>query len=221
MRVTNNKGLTKIRHCELLVFSNDFLVSQKSLENGITHGVCKIQPCKVGEVERGNLNNKGLTLLEILLAAGILLTIATLVVRYQKRAVLLMEDSRLQLTAKMLLQKKMEESLLELEEKKFSDIDFHSETQGDFGEVYKNFRWKQTVKPFNFDLEKAYQLIKNEKSGSLLLEHMGTLSEYIKDSTREVSVIVSWTRQNQPQELKVTTHLVKYDTPLQIGGLGF
>ena len=169
----------------------------------------------------GYLNDKGITLLEILLAAGILLTLVTLVVRYQKRAILIMENAKMQLQAKMLLQKKMEESLLELEEKQFSEIDFQSETKGDFGDNYKIFQWKRTIKPFQFDLEKAYKLINNENTSSLLLEHMDTLSAYIKDSTREVTVTVSWQLQGKPQELKVTTHLVKYNTPLQIGGMGF
>ena len=169
--------------------------------------------------------HKGLTLIEVLLACGVLLVIGTMVVRYQKQASLIMETSKWSLSARILLQKKMEEFLLESRDKSFSDLDFKPKQEGKFEGENSAFSWKVEITPFHWDMAKALTLIAksqpdivSDQNRSLLEPHLADISRYISDSTREITVTVLWKIRGEEKKLSVTTHIVKLNTPLALGG---
>ncbi len=172
-------------------------------------------------------NNKGLTLLEVLIATGIFLGTITMMVKIQKSGIQELGKARNQMTAKILLQQKMEETLLQFEDKSFSDLDFQSTGEGQFGDDYAGFSWKREVTPYHLDVKKVFTLLKKSSEAnetnpafSLLEPYLENISEFISDSSREITITIMWKEKNTEQKMQATTHLVKYDKKINLGGIG-
>ncbi|MBI2608372.1 MAG: hypothetical protein HYW47_02100 [Deltaproteobacteria bacterium] len=172
-------------------------------------------------------NQKGLTLLEIIIATGIFLGATTMMVRIQKNGIQQMKEARHEIIAKTLLQQKMEEILLEYDQKSFNDIDFKNTEAGDFGEEHEGFKWRSETLPYHFSIHKAFALLKSTDESleenpafSFLEPHLDKIEEYISDSSREVTVTITWGEGTQEKNLSATTHIVKYDKSLNIMGVG-
>lgn len=179
------------------------------------------------DINKRKRPQKGLTLVEVLIATGIFLGTITMMAKIQKSGIRELGETRNRMIAQILLQQKMEETLLQFEEKSFSDLDFQSTGEGQFGEDYPGFSWKREVSPYHLDVKKVFTLLKksneaneNNPAFSLLEPYLENISEFISDSSREITVIVIWKEKNTEQKMQATTHLVKYDKKINLGGVG-
>ena len=103
--------------------------------------------------------SKGFTLLEVMIAIGILAIAMVMVIGLRNRAIDLNVYAR-DLTAASIL---AESKISEWELKGFPDP---QETAGDFGELNPNFKWRVIVSPTPFDDLRELKVIVTWKRGS-------------------------------------------------------
>ena len=177
--------------------------------------------------DNGLNNQKGMNLVELMLATALFLAVMTIVAMTERRALDQMREAQFKITATSLLQQKMEETLVEFEDKPFSDIDFSGSSNGNFGEEFKNFTWKREVAPYHFDVKKAFALLGKaqpelEESAQfgLIQNYFDNISEFISDSAREITVTIAWKDGETERNIQATTHIVRYDKKINIQGVG-
>lgn len=172
-------------------------------------------------------NEKGMNLVELMLATMLFLVVMAIVAMTERRALDQMKEARIKITAKSFLQQKMEETLVEFEGKPFSDIDFSAKSDGNFGEEFKSFSWKREVSPYHFDVKKAFALLvqtqpemQESAQFGLLQNYFDNITEFISDSAREVTVTIKWKEGEAERSIQATTHIVRYDKKINIQGIG-
>ena len=157
-------------------------------------------------------NEKGFTLLEVLIALGIL-AISLGVLSFRQQAILqsLTESERLT-TATMLARKKIVETEIEFRGLSFTEM--KASEEGDF-EEYEGFTWVRTVN--DFELTIPVETDENAAGESLSTEMMvGKLSEILSEHVREVRLKVLYTVMGKPREVEVVTHIVDLMKDLNI-----
>lgn len=152
----------------------------------------------------------GFTLLEILIAVGILSTALVVFVTAQGSAFLASERGEFLNQAVFLAREKMTEAEIKIEEdlakNKFPD---DSENEGSFDEPFDEFRWKQTIKKVEIPM------LGGEEGGdnALVASYAKNVMDEISKAVREVKVTVLWGDKEKPEEeqeqLSLTTHVVK------------
>ncbi len=172
-------------------------------------------------------NENGMNLIELMLATALFLSVMVIVTLTERRALDQMREAQNKITAKSLLQQKMEETLVEFEGKPFSDIDFSAQSDGVFGEEFKSFKWKRAVSPYHFDVKKAFTLLSQTQpelqesaSFALLQNYFDNITEFISDSAREITVTITWKDGEDERNIQATTHIVRYDKKINIQGIG-
>lgn len=153
---------------------------------------------------------KGFTLLEILIAVGILATAMMVFVTAQGNAFLASERGEQLNQAVFLARQKMTELEIEIEEglakNKFPDDD--TEKAGTFDEPFDDYRWKYSVQKVEIPLGGAA-----EGENAMVATYAKNVMDEISKSVRQLEVTIFWGDKEKPEEeqqqMSLTTHVVK------------
>lgn len=102
--------------------------------------------------------------------------------------------------------------------------------EGKFPAPYEGYSWANYCNEIEFNISEAAAKLAQQKDGeeeenkseaSNAIQKMiiETSSDYIKKAMRELHSEVTWMRGKQKQSVSLTTHFVKMDEPLVIGGV--
>jgi prepilin-type N-terminal cleavage/methylation domain-containing protein len=167
------------------------------------------------------MNNRGFTLLEIVVAIALLAII--LVTVYGSQASSLFSSSKLRNVqiATNLARKFMLESELELQKLNFDTIDM-GEATGNFPEPYPEFSWKRKVEAVDFAAlsEVLLAQIANDPKAAISAQDNTVLKyfqDYLNKSVRRMLITVEWPDGDKKASLGFTTLLVRYDADFATG----
>jgi prepilin-type N-terminal cleavage/methylation domain-containing protein len=172
-------------------------------------------------------NQKGFSLLEVLIAFAIITIVAAAVYIMQSNSLFSSLKSKNLLIATNLARNFIEKSELELEAKEFNLL--KEKEEGKFPEPYANFRWTREVKEQDFSslsriVKEASRATSGANDGDAS-DNAGSGNEnqsaqdmvvkifenYLKDSIRTLKISITWTEDAKPKTISVTTLLVRYD----------
>lgn len=158
-------------------------------------------------------NDKGFTLLEILIAVAILASSILALSSLQASSYLSSERGELLSRATLLAQEKMTEFEIEIEkDMKRNKFPSEAENSGVFDEPFEDFRWKTLLKKVEIPvLESGGD--SEESKNIFILNYLKNISKQISESVREVQVTVLWGDKDLPEDeqpqMSLTTHIVK------------
>lgn len=175
------------------------------------------------------LREAGFTFIEVLVAMAIFTMAVLAAINITSGSVQATRDSKEISEATWLLQQKM----VELETKLETDgIDKACEKkdEGKFEPPHEKYTWRTSCDEVDFQLsETAAKLSKaagegeeEEKStqeNMILKLILKTASDYITQSLREIHVEVDWTSGKHKRSVDATTHFVRYDQKVTLGGI--
>ena len=163
----------------------------------------------------------GFTLIETLIAMVILTFTIIAVSNTWSGNVMRIQKSRINTTVANLLQRKMTEIEITYENK---PLDVPEEKAGDFGAMYPGYSWKIKSQPFVMPDLTGALISKEGGADEMLLTMVRTVSDYIKESAKEVTVTVIYSGQKakvkSPLSNSVTTYFVDYTKEVALPGLG-
>lgn len=149
-------------------------------------------------------NNRGFTLLEVLVALGILAVSLTAILQLYGTAMLTSGRAESMTVATLLARQKMAEEMLKIEkdaaEGKFPDTD--EESNGSFDSPYDKFQWRVKIRKVEIPLPPQ-----EKQDAQAQLTQM--ISKQIGDNLREIKMTVEWEELRDKQDVTVTTHVVK------------
>ena len=165
-------------------------------------------------------NQLGFSLIEVFVAMMILGGGIFVIANAWSGNFLRVRNSRINNTAASLIERKMTEIEVQYTGKKLEEI--KEEDAGDFGAMYPGYRWEMSSK--EFEMPDISSVLTSREGGAdeMLLTIVKTLGEYVKQSVKEVNVIVAF-KPKHGNEIRhsVTTYFVDYTKELQVpGGLG-
>lgn len=148
--------------------------------------------------------NRGFTLLEVLVALGILAISISAILQMFGTSMSTSERAETVTVATMLARQKMAEQMIKLDqdflEGKFPGTD--EENSGDFDAPYNKFKWKVKIRKVEVPLPPQEKL---DAQAAI----MQMISKQISESVREVKLSVIWEELSEPHDITVTTHVVK------------
>lgn len=149
-------------------------------------------------------NSRGFTLLEVLVALGILAVSITAILQLFGTATLTSARAEAVTMATMLARQKMAEQMIKLEkdalEGKFPGTD--EESGGDFDSPYDKYKWHVKIRRVEIPVPPQ-----GEQDSQAQLIQM--IAKQIGEALRELTLSVSWDDLGEKQEVTVTTHVVK------------
>lgn len=171
---------------------------------------------------------KGFTFIEVMVAMLIFVLAVLAAVDISRGSVRATRDAKEMSVASWLVQSAM----VELETKLEADgvaKGCEKKREGKFPAPYDSYSWVSYCNEIEFNISeeaakiargenKEEELSTNESQNAIQKMILQTSSDYIKKSLRELHTEVSWMRGKQKQTVSLTTHFVKYDEPLVIGG---
>lgn len=163
------------------------------------------------------MKEKGFTLLETLLALGIIASAIMLLSNAWSGSFSAIRKSKINYEIAMLLQRKMAELELEYRDKPLTEIP--EEREEDFGKEYPKFKWKMTSKELKIpDLS---SMLSNRKEGADETSQtiIKQVFETVSKSTKEVTLTITLKTKKKPVEYSVTTYFIDYDQPLAVPGM--
>lgn len=148
--------------------------------------------------------NKGFTLLEIMVAVGILSVSLVALLTFQGNTMITSGRAERITEATMLARMKMSEVELDLDKlvRKGEFPDEKSE-EGTFDEPFDNYKWKLSIK----GVKLPAPVMGEEGSIESLIGRQ--LSEEIAKTVREVKLEIVWSEMGEEQSIDVVTHIVK------------
>ncbi len=170
----------------------------------------------------------GFTFIEVLVAMAIFVMAVLAAINITTGSVQATRDAREVSEATWLLQQKMVELETKLETEGVEKA-CEKKDDGKF-EGHDRFTWKSSCDEVDFKIsETAAQMTaaggedeesKNSQENILLKFILKTASDYITQSVREVHVEVNWTSGKTKRMVDLSTHFVRYDQKVAIGGIG-
>lgn len=175
-------------------------------------------------------NQKGFSLLEVLIAFAIITIVAAAVYIMQSNSLFSSLRSKNLLIATNLARSFVSKSEIELEAKEFNVL--KDVEEGKFPEPYEKFTWKREVKEQDFS--SLSQIVKEASRAQAKAGGGGDNDErddagsgadnqgaqdmvikifenYLKDSIRTLKVSITWIEDAKPRTISITTLLVRYD----------
>lgn len=158
------------------------------------------------------LENKGFTLVEVMIAMLIMVISFTSILSVEHGSIDASEKARDLTVVAMLAKNKMVETELELEGKTFSEI--KEEEDGDFEAPYQNYKWKREIKEIEFpDITGALGGEQETREAEI----MGKLvSNHLSKSLREVTITVTWPKGPGFKDFKLSTYWVNLENEFAI-----
>lgn len=155
-------------------------------------------------------NKNGFSLLEILIALGIVaFALLTLQSRHGHSKKMSIDAQRLT-TATFLARQKMMEIEIEIEkELARTKLPSEKEEEGEFEEPYDNYRWKYVIRK----IELPEKIFSGDSVDIVQASVMELILKNVSATTREVKLTIYWGDLKKPEEeqshLTVTTHIVR------------
>jgi general secretion pathway protein I len=151
-----------------------------------------------------NNTASGFSLLEVMVAVGILgFSMAAI---YQMFGTSMATSARAEAVtmATLLARQKISEQIIKLDkdqlEGKFPGTD--EESEGEFDEPYKKYKWKLKVRKVEIPMPQ-------EEALGPQAAIMQMISKQINEAVREVKLAVTWEESSEQRDVTVTTHVVK------------
>lgn len=163
------------------------------------------------------LSSRGFTLLEVLVALGILSGTLMVVSGSWSGNLLRVRKSNLYNNAALLLESKMSELLAKYNGRPLEEIP--EEISGDFGTDYKQYRWDFKTQKFEMpDLSSVF--IKQGEGDQMLLTIIKTTQDYISEAVVEGTLTVYVKGAGKKEvAFSVSTYFVDYNKELAVGGI--
>jgi general secretion pathway protein I len=162
--------------------------------------------------------NKGMTLIEILVALAIFTISFLVLIDAQNLNIRSSAHAHRISIATILAQDKMTETLLRHKNKPLREIE--EKEDGAFEENYSKYRWEITSRDFAYDLSFLAAMAEGEDETqpkeSPLSTYLPKISQFIKNSSKEITVTVFWREGATERNVSITTHLFNYKTPLPL-----
>ena len=160
-------------------------------------------------------NNKGFTLIEVLIAMTIL-TISVIVgLDAQNNIVSTSRRIEKMTQASLLAQQKLAETKLLMQQDKLPDED-----KGDFGESYPDYRWERKVVPTDLQWSIMPTLIQlaesteGEEKTALFTPLLKSVKERLDEAITEVAITIYWKEGKGERKYTITTHKVNYNVSI-------
>jgi len=159
-------------------------------------------------------NQKGFTLVEVLVALLILAVMSVILYQSWNGSLLAVRKGRNYNTVFLLLQKKITEFEIQSKDKKVDEL--KEKDEGDFGSAYPDYKWEIKMKPFS--LPPITPPKQPDGGNSQLAETIfKTMTDYFEKAVREVSVTVIRQVGEKPQKWSVSTIYIDYSQELPSG----
>ncbi len=165
-----------------------------------------------GAVKR--LGRDGFTLLETMIAMGIMLVAFSSILMVESASLRTSEKARQMNVVAMLAKNLMVEAENTFEGKPFNEV--KKEESGQFPAPYEDFRWKRTIKELEFPNmsfgggDKKEGASSSSDSGQDQFTELLTklMTSYFSKAIREVQVTISWQRGSGEQSFTTSTYWV-------------
>jgi len=173
-------------------------------------------------------DERGFTLIEVLVAILIFVVSAVVFIELTQGAGRATRDTREISTATWLLQSVMTEMETKIQTQGF-DRGCEKKKEGRFEAPYQNYTWVSYCTEIDFKISQtAAQLLEAQKSEDERFNNepkkedmivkmiLDTASKYITKSAREIHVEVNWTSGKRKRSVDATTHVARYDQPVEL-----
>jgi len=175
----------------------------------------------------GIKTQNGFTFIEVLLAITLFVIAAVVAVDLTRGSVRATQDLKDVTTATWLLKKTISQLETKMESDGF-DKACDKKKEGKFDAPYEKFTWVTNCIQIDFKLSQSAATLtasdkdsdSPESSKENILQKMvlNVASDYISKSMRELHAEVHWVQgKKTKRSVDVTTHVARYDQPLQIG----
>lgn len=167
--------------------------------------------------------NKGFTLVEVLIALGIFVTSFFVLVDSQNMSVRNSALAKRITIATTLAQEKLSEMVLKYQGKPLTEIP--EKEEGTFSAPHSKFRWEKTSRDFHYDLSFLIEMDQTAKAKagkeeseeqSPLMTYLPKISDFIKQSSKEITVTVYWKEGSAERKMSLTTHLFDLNAKMQL-----
>jgi general secretion pathway protein I len=162
------------------------------------------------------MNKSGFTLIETLLAMGIIASAVVLLSSAWSGSFASIRKSKINYDVSILLQRKITEIELEYSGKPLTEIP--EEREEDFGKEFPDYRWKMTSKQLELPDISSSLTNKDEGADQMVLTLFKQLFELLNKSVKEVKVSIFVKDKKKEKEYSIVTYFVDYDQPLPIPG---
>lgn len=165
-----------------------------------------------------SINQKGFTLMEVLVALAILAGAMVVVSSSWSGNFLRVRKSNLYNNVAFLLESKMSEIQAQYHGRPLDDVP--EEDGGDFGEDYKQYRWEFVSQKFEMPDLSSVMIKDGDGASEMLLTVVKNTQEYISKSVKEgtLTIYVKGGNKNEVS-FAVTTYFVDYEKELAVTGL--
>lgn len=159
----------------------------------------------------------GFTLIETLIAMMILSGGIMVLANSWSGNFARIRNARINNTMAALLERKMTETEITYRDRPVNEVP--EEESGDFGPKYPGYRWVLNSKDFEMPNLSGALVSREGGADEMLLTMVSTMTEYINQSVKEVSVTVFY-RSRGGKEIKnsVTTYFIDYTKELPMPG---
>lgn len=151
-----------------------------------------------------NSKNKGFTLIEVMLALGIMGMSFVALLQLSGTALMTSERAEAVTVATMLARQKMAELMIKLEkdalEGKFPGTD--EESGSDFDPPHEKYKWQARIRKVEIPVPPQEQQDTQAQLTQMIAKQIG-------EALRELKLTVSWGEADEKQEVVVTTHVIK------------
>lgn len=161
------------------------------------------------------LNNKALTLIEVLIAVAILVGGAVVISSSWSGTLLKIRKAKIYNEVHYLLQKKMVQ--LEIKYKNTPINEIPEEESGIFKKPYEKYSWQ--IKSQNMPLPNLKSLIEEQNSNEQSQSILATALSQIAKAVKEVQVTVTLPHKKNPLSYHLATYFIDYTVASQIGGI--
>ncbi len=165
-----------------------------------------------------------MTLIEILVALAIFTISFLVLIDAQNLNIRSSAHAHRMSIATILAQDKMTETLLKHKDTPLREIE--EKEDGTFEGTYSKYRWEITSRDFAYDLSfliamaqgggETEEETRPPEAESPLLAYLPKISQFIKNSSKEMTVTVFWREGATERNVSLTTHLFNYKTPLPL-----